>query len=196
MKSLILSLVFLSLAGSATAQKLSLEVLSAYLTSLRVVEGQFTQTNSDGSTSEGTIYIKRPGRVRFEYAPPEEAMVIAGGGQLAIFDPRAGDPARYPLNQTPLHLILRNDVDLTDAKMIVSHGFEGTSTTIVAQDPDHPDRGSIKLYFGGDPLVLRQWVITDNAGDQTRMQLTKLRIGGRVPNRLFNIQAEMRDWNP
>jgi len=141
MKNLLLSLAFLSLAGPAAAEKLSLDVLSAYLTSLRAVEGQFTQTNSDGSSSEGTIYIKRPGRVRFEYAPPNKAMVIAGGGQLAIFDPRAGDPDRYPLNQTPLHLILRDDVDLTDAKMIVSHGFEGTSTTIVAQDLTTPNAG-------------------------------------------------------
>jgi len=63
--------------------------------------------------STGQIYIKRPGRIRFEYNAPDNSLMIAGGGQVAIFDPRSNTrPDRYPLNQTPLSIILERNVDL------------------------------------------------------------------------------------
>jgi outer membrane lipoprotein-sorting protein len=70
----------------AMAEKIALGTLSNYLNSLTTVEADFTQVNSDGSISTGKIFIKRPGRVRFEYAPPDRSLVIAGGQQVAIFD--------------------------------------------------------------------------------------------------------------
>jgi Outer membrane lipoprotein carrier protein LolA len=73
----------------ASAQELSLSEVSAYFNALQTAQGGFTQINADGTISTGTIYIKRPGRMRFEYAAPDNSMVIAGGGQVAIFDPRS-----------------------------------------------------------------------------------------------------------
>ena len=76
-------------AGAASAQQLSLSQVSQYLNQLQSAQGGFTQIHSDGTLSTGQIYIKRPGRIRFEYNPPDEALVMAGGGQLAVFDPRS-----------------------------------------------------------------------------------------------------------
>ena len=68
------------------ADKLSLNAISAYLNGIATAKTDFTQVNDDGSLSTGTLYLKRPGRVRFEYNPPEKLLVMAGGGQVAIFD--------------------------------------------------------------------------------------------------------------
>lgn len=182
-------------AGAATAQQLSLAQVSQYLNQLQTAQGRFTQINPDGSQIAGTIYIKRPGRIRFEYDPPERSMVIAGGGQLAVFDPRSNTgPDRYPLNQTPLNVILQRDVDLTRARMVTGQSYDGTYTIINAQDPDNPDYGAIQLVFSADPIALRQWVITDENGTRTTMVLTNLVEGGRIGDILFNIRAEMRNW--
>ena len=188
-------LLLAALGGPALrAEPLSLGQISDFWNGLQTAEGTFTQIASDGTMSTGTLYIKRPGRIRFEYDPPEEAMVIAGGGSLAIFDPRSNTgPDRYPLSETPLSIILRRDVDLTDERMVVDHRSDGATTQITLQDPDHPEYGNIKLVFT-DPPMLNQWIVTDNAGGQTTMVLNTLRIGGRVPERLFNIIAEERDW--
>ncbi|MEL6607586.1 MAG: outer membrane lipoprotein carrier protein LolA [Pseudomonadota bacterium] len=181
-------------AGAAQAQaKVPLAALSQYLNQLSTAQGAFTQVNPDGSITTGTIYIKRPGRVRFEYNPPERAMVIAGGGQLAVFDPRSDEPTRYPLNQTPLSIILARNVDLTRARMVTAHTSDGTTTTVRAQDPDNPEYGSIDLVFTAAPIELRQWVINEN-GSSTTVILGDLQSGVTVRERLFNIQAEMRDW--
>ncbi len=185
----------MALGGQAVmAQQLSLPEVSNYLNGLQTAQGAFTQIASDGTISTGTIYIKRPGRIRFEYDPPEEALVIAGGGSLAIFDPRSNTgPERYPLSETPLNIILGRNVDLTRERMVVGHTSDGTTTNVTLQDPDHPDYGTIELVLTS-PAELRQWIITDGTGSKTTVILGDMTVGGRVPERLFNIIAAERTW--
>jgi len=193
----LLALSLTALALPAAAQELSLNEISTYLNGFTTGQGGFTQINADGTISTGTIYIKRPGRIRFEYAPPDGGMFIAGGGQVAIFDPRSNaEPERYPLNQTPLNIILERNVDLAQRDMVTGHVSDGTSTTVTAQDPAHPEYGSIQLVFTANPIELRQWVVTDDTGSETTVILNDVATGGSIGDRLFNIQAEMNDWNP
>ncbi|MDE0968800.1 MAG: outer membrane lipoprotein carrier protein LolA [Octadecabacter sp.] len=193
---LAVSLTFAGFVASPSlAQKLSLGQVSGYLNSFTSAEGQFTQINADGTISTGTIFIKRPGRIRFEYNPPEESLVVAGGGQVAIFDPRSnGGPDRYPLSQTPLSIILERNINFLRTDMVAGHTSDGTTTTVTAQDPDHPEYGSIQMIYTSSPVELRQWIITDDTGQQTKVILGNLTKDGRVPNILFNIQREMRNW--
>ncbi|WP_241962920.1 LolA family protein [Thalassorhabdomicrobium marinisediminis] len=189
----------LALAGAAAspsfAQQLSLGEVSNYLNSFTSAEGEFTQVNPDGTISTGTVYIKRPNRVRFEYNPPEQSLVVAGGGQVAIFDPRSNTgPDRYPLNQTPLSIILQSNIDLTRANMVTGHTSDGTTTTVTAQDPQRPQYGNIQMVFTSSPAELRQWIVTDETGQKTTVILGDLTKDGNVPDILFNIQREMRNW--
>ena len=175
----------------ALAEKIPLGTISDYLNGLTTVESDFTQINSDGSISTGKIFIKRPGRVRFEYAPPDRSLVIAGGQQVAIFDAKSNQPPeQYPLKRTPLNLILAENIDLARASMVVGHAEDGTSTRVRAQDPEYPEYGTIELVFTADPVELRQWVITDDLGSQTTVILGEMKKGGQMGARLFDITAE------
>ena len=179
------------MAGPAAAE-LSLDRISAYLNGLRTAEAGFTQVNDDGTLSTGTLYIKRPGRMRFEYNPPEELLVMAGGGQIGIFDGKSnlGKAERYPLSQTPLNVILERNVDLARRNMVVGKSYDGTATTVIAQDPEHPEYGTIALKFTANPVELRQWVVTDGQGAVTTVILGEMRTGGDLPSTLFNISFE------
>ncbi len=180
-------------AVAATAQQLTLPQISDYLNQLQTAQGGFTQINGDGTLSTGQIYIKRPGRIRFEYNPPEESLVVASGGQLAIFDPRSNaGPDRYPLNQTPLNIILQRNVNLSAARMVTGTVSDGTTTTVTAQDPDNPQYGNIQMVFTANPIELRQWIITDDMGNETTLILNDLQSGGQIGDIMFNINAEMR----
>ncbi|MEM1361589.1 MAG: outer membrane lipoprotein carrier protein LolA [Pseudomonadota bacterium] len=171
------------------AKPASLEELSAYLTGLGTVEARFLQTNSDGSISRGTLYIKRPGRARFEY-DDNEALVVAGGGQVAVFDSLDNASTDvFPLRRTPLNLVLARKVDLKRARMVTAHGeYPGGQTVLDAQDPDHPEYGSIRLLFDRDPLALAGWVITSETGEKTRVDFDDLVPVNNLPSRLFNIK--------
>jgi outer membrane lipoprotein-sorting protein len=189
--ALLAPLVFAALTLPAMAEKISLGKLSEYLNSLTTVEADFTQINADGTIATGKIFIKRPGRVRFEYAPPDRSLVIAGGQQVAIFDAKSNQPPeQYPLKRTPLNLILAANIDLGRAKMVVGHTEDGTSTRVRAQDPENPEYGSIELVFTPGPVELRQWIITDDLGDQTTVILGEMKKGGSLGASLFDITAE------
>ena len=185
-------LAFLTLALPALAEPIPLRDLSRYLGGLSTVETDFTQVNADGSVSMGKLFIKRPGRVRFEYAPPDRSLVLASGGQVAIFDAKSNQPPeQYPLKRTPLNLILDAKIDLGRAKMVVGHGEVENTTRVLAQDPDHPEYGTIELVFSADPLALRQWIITDDLGQATTVILGEFKTGGEFKPSLFNITDEV-----
>lgn len=175
----------------AAAEIIPLSELSDYLNGLTTVVTDFTQVNDDGSISTGKIYIQRPGRVRFEYSPPDTSLVIAGAGSVGIFDAKSNQPPeRYPLKQTPLNLILGDNIDLGLADMVIGHIDDGTSTRVLAQDPEYPEYGTIELVFTADPIALRQWVITDDLGIRTTVILGELKQGEELDPFLFDIAAE------
>ncbi|MEL7258456.1 MAG: outer membrane lipoprotein carrier protein LolA [Pseudomonadota bacterium] len=158
----------LMLATPAMAEKLSLNEISQYLNGFKTASGEFTQINDDGTISTGQIYIKRPGRVRFEYNPPEQILVVADGDTVGVVDGKSNtSPEAYPLHRTPLKIILARNVDLSRARMVTGHVSDGKTTTVRAQDPDNPEYGSIELVFTASPVELRQWVINDGAGSRT-----------------------------
>jgi outer membrane lipoprotein-sorting protein len=178
----------LCMALPAAAEKLSLQELSRYLNSFQTASGQFTQINDDGTISQGKILIKRPGKVRFEYQPPEDILVVSDGDTVGIVDGKSSEGTQaYPLHRTPLSIILARNVDLTRARMVTGHASDGASTTVRAQDPENPDYGSIDLVFTGSPTQLRQWVINDSGGGQTTVILGALETGVRLDNSQFVI---------
>jgi len=180
----------------AQAQKLSLNQISTYLNGMQTVEGAFTQINADGTISTGTLAIKRPGKARFDYNPPEQALVLVSSGAVYILDRKTGaQPETYPLNQTPLSIILARQVNLSQAGMVTGHSFDGTATVITAQDPKRPEYGSIQLKFTGDPVELRQWVIQDGDGNMTTVVLGGLEKTN-LPTRMFLIDTELGALQP
>jgi outer membrane lipoprotein-sorting protein len=190
--ALLAPLALIALALPAMADKIPLKDLSAYLNSITTAESDFSQINADGSISTGKIYIKRPGRVRFEYAPPDQSLVLASGGQVAIFDAKSNQPPeQYPLKRTPLNLILAENVNLGRAKMVQAHTADGTSTRVLAQDPQNPEYGTIELVFTDNPVALRQWVITDDLGQQTTVILGDLKSGQDLKASLFSFETEI-----
>ena len=189
MKQIAFALAFTLVAPAAwAADKLPLSQISNYLNNMKTVQTTFTQVNDDGSLSTGKLWLQRPGKMRFEYNPPDRTLVVADGVHVGIADAKSNQKAEaYPLRRTPLSIILARDVDLGRARMVVGHTGDDKSTTVVAQDPDHPEYGSIELVFTGSPVELRQWVINDNAGAKTTVVLGELTKGGNFKDEIFAL---------
>ena len=187
-RNVLLVLLLLTQFAPAFAEKISLRDLSAYLNGITTAEFEFSQINDDGSVSQGKIYIKRPGRMRFEYNPPNNALVLASAGRVAIFDDKGNqDPVIYPLKRTPLAIILAKNIDLASSPMVVGHKVEGAVTVVSVEDPGHPDQGRVELVFIGPEPVLRQWVVRDANGGTTTMILGDFQTGMALGSSLFNI---------
>ena len=173
-------------------EKLTLDAISRYIMKITRAKCDFAQINDDGTLSTGTLYIWRPGRMRFEYDSPEDLLVMAGGGQVAIFDGKSNlsGAERYPLRRTPLNLILERDIDLGSRDMVIGHEFDGTATIVTAQDPERPEYGHLQLKFTDNPVELRQWVVFDGQGARTTVVLGQLELPSELPGSLFSIEFE------
>ena len=135
--------LLVAMAFPALAERIPLSEISRYLNSLTTVTSEFTQINPDGTVSTGTVYIQRPGRVRFEY-DNDPTLVLASGGNVAIFDGKSnGGPQQYPLSQTPLSIILDANVNLGRQGVVTGHVEQDNATVVTAQDPQRPQNGNI-----------------------------------------------------
>ena len=185
------ALTALSLSAlPALAEKISLNQLSAYLNDLKTAQADFTQISDDGTIMTGQLMLKRPWKIRFEY-DQDKTLVLAEARTVAIFDPRGNpQPETYPLGKTPLKLILDRNINLGRANMVVGHSYDGTATTVVAQDSEHPEYGTLSLVFTDNPVQLRQWIVRDDAGSATTVVLGALDSSVKLSNQIFDIGVE------
>jgi outer membrane lipoprotein-sorting protein len=175
-------------AGSAAAQDArDLARISNYLNATETLQGAFVQVDPDAVVSEGTFAIRRPGRMRFEYAPPNPALVIADGFWVAVIDQRDNATDRYPLSDTPLNLLLKENVDLRAEGAVRRIERSDDQLRVTAVDPARPDTGEITMIFSNNPLELRQWVVTDAQGNVTTVALSEMRTNLPIPASQFVI---------
>jgi outer membrane lipoprotein-sorting protein len=188
-RTLLLALAALPFALPARAQGVNVSAINSYLTGLRSAQGRFTQTNPNRTTQTGTFYLQKPGRIRFEYDTPKGAMVIADGNWVGVFDPKSNrNPTRYPLDKTPLSLLLRDRLSLTEPGLVQGATRDAQGTDITVVDPRAPREGRMVMSFADDPVALRQWVVTTKAGQTTRVALEQLKTGVKLDRSLFNIE--------
>ena len=196
-KILIKILIIISCSSHPSlAERISLNKISDYINGLTTLQADFEQINSDGSIDRGKLYIRRPGRMRLEYTAPNNALVIAGAGSVAIFDDKSKNgPTLFPLKKTPLNLLLKKNVDLSKNEMITEHTANNENTFIVANDPKRKSQGSIKMVFSNSPVSLQGWTITNQSNQKTKIILDKLDKKTKIPLYLFNISAVSKNKN-
>lgn len=146
----------------------------AYLQDLTEARGRFVQTDARGVTSQGELFLKRPGKARFAYDAPSGLLVVSDGGNVAIADSRLKTFDRYPLMSTPLSIFLAREIRLDRGVAFtrVSRLADGFSLT--ARDGRKKAEGEITLTFAEAPLRLIGWAVTDATGSSTRIRLVRL----------------------
>ena len=161
--------------------------ISNYLNATETITGSFVQVDPDAVVSEGDFYLRRPGRLRFEYAPPNPALVVSDGFWVGVVDRRDGGVDRTLLSETPLDLLLKEDVDLREENAVTGIERAEGQLAVTAQDPDNPGLGEITMVFSSNPLELRQWVVTDAQGRTTSVALRDTRTNVPIANEKFVI---------
>jgi len=167
------------------------ERANAYFTNLGTLLADFTQVGGDGRRLGGTLYLQRPGKLRFEYDPPATLEVIADGSSVAVRDRKLATQDLYSISQTPLKFLLREQVSLGQDIAIRGITNDGDSVRISLEDRSTLGGTSrITLYFDPRIETLTQWRIVDPQGFQTIVVLNKAEKGRRMDPDLFKIQYE------
>lgn len=177
-------------AAFTDEQKADLRRVSDYLNAMRSLTGHFLQIGPDGTPQEGTFYLKKPGRLRFEYNKPSPVLVIADGSTIAVTNSKLRTTDRYPLLNSPLRVLLSDDVDLSSDSRIAGITREPGAMSVIARQASGPAQGQITLTFAdsGGALELRQWEVLDAQGMRTIVVVNDLKPGVDLPPRLFVIE--------
>ncbi|MEO1292164.1 MAG: outer membrane lipoprotein carrier protein LolA [Pseudomonadota bacterium] len=194
-RALLAALAAFPLAGPAFGQdQRTLTEVSKYLNQLTSVQGRFLQIAGSGNRSGGRYFLRRPGRLRFEY-DGGQSLVVADGFNIGVFDKKSNpEVQKYPISQTPLRFLLREQIDLTRENVAQDTGSSGGFTTVTLRDPRKPNDGSMQLRLQNSPPTLTQWTVRERNGRSTTVVLQSIERVSGLNERLFNIEYSARQF--
>jgi outer membrane lipoprotein-sorting protein len=153
--------------------------------------GDFVQTNEDGRRYKGKLMVERPGKMRFDYAPPARVLIISDGSTVAVVDERLRTKDRYPIGQTPLKFLLENQISLSkDMKLIRAKADDSEASITVEDKTTFGGTSRITLLFNRATFDLTGWRVVDGQGTTTAVSVANIRKGANVSDKNFVITNE------
>lgn len=177
------------LAAPAVAQPGDLALVRHHLQAVETMTAAFTQTDRAGKVLSGTLTLKKPGRIRFQYRKGVPILIVGDGKALWFLDYSVGQKQRWPIGNSPLGILLDPTRDLTGAAEVVETG-DPRIVSLEANDPGHPEYGRITLVFARTPsapggLMLQGWVALDSQSNRTTIRLSNQRFNAPIGNATF-----------
>ncbi len=174
-------------ARAQGVDRATLQRVEAYLNGLTTLRARFLQIAQNGATAEGTAWISRPGRMRFDYDPPEPTLLVASGGQVMMYDRELRQPSTMPVTATPLGMLLRDRIQLSGDVTVAGQQRSGGFLHVTLHRTGAAAEGRLTLSFQENPMELRQWTVVDAQGRETRVTLYQPETGLRIDNRIFDF---------
>ena len=166
----------------------AIQKANAYFNAATNMTGDFVQIGPDGKRSEGKIFVQRPGKLRFEYAPPATLEIVADGLSVAVHDRKTATKDIYFISQTPLKFLLKDQVDLSrDVKIIDVKSEPGAVTILVEDKATFGGTSQIKLVFDPVKFTLKQWQVTDPQALRDACFAFQYRFCRRSPTRIWRV---------
>lgn len=172
-------------------ERAELERVSEALNAVHTLQGRFVQIGPEGQLDQGRFYIDKPGRMRFEYAPPNPTLIVSDGRWVAVENKNLRTMDRYALWTTPLDLILGDDIDLRDNSDITGVERQNNQLLIRARAHDGRANGNITLVFSEPDFALTQWTVRDAQGLLTTVSVSDVKKDLAIDPGLFVIANQV-----
>jgi outer membrane lipoprotein-sorting protein len=178
--------------GSVFAQATNPDVAAVerYFNGLRTLQARFVQSNPGGTVVQGTLSVRRPGRMRFEYDPPSQLKIVADGSQVTMWDIANRDFGQWPIGWTAASFLVKEPMvlqggDLTVEKVERADGM--LQLTLV--QTRKPQEGKVIVRLAENPMALRGWTIIDNRGQRVDVSLNGVQTGLQLADSLFKFDG-------
>ena len=179
------------------AQLNTIKLIDAYFNKINDLRGTFVQTANDDRKAKGKFFVKRPGRFKFVYSPPSKLVILSDGNNLLIEDHDLKTVDRFPIESTPFRLLLKKDVNIMRDAHVTKVLESDQEISILISDKKSDSSGKIHLYFNKLPEIdLREWIITDAQGLNTRIAIANLNKEESIDGKLFvGSKIDMPDFS-
>ncbi|HEX3862484.1 MAG TPA: outer membrane lipoprotein carrier protein LolA [Stellaceae bacterium] len=175
-------------ATLAPQDTLQLQRIAAYLNGIRTMTARFQQISNNGGVSAGHVWVARPGRMRFEYETPKPNTLLADSTYVYYWDRELNQTSKYELRSTPAWFFLRDPINFGSDVIVTRFTHTGSLIYVTVVETAQPDAGSLTLVFNENPILLRQWIVVDQQGKTTTVNLTDLQFGMALDPKLFQYQ--------
>lgn len=175
--------------AAAIAQAASpLSQVQAHLRAVDTMTAGFAQTDRRGQTLSGTLTLKRPGRIRFEYQKGVPLLIVGDGKAINMIDYQVKQVQRWPIGKSPLSVLLNPSQDLSRIAKVTRN--DAATLLVAVRDPKRPEFGTITLGFAkvaSAPagLMLQGWVMVDAQNNQTTVKLSGQKFNVAVADSAF-----------
>jgi outer membrane lipoprotein-sorting protein len=175
-------------AALPSAHVADLARIEAYLNDLGTLRSEFVQINPDGAKVTGELYYQRPDKMRLDYDPPSEILIISDGWWVIYYDRKLKQVSHLSIGSTPLGFLLSDDIRLSGDVTVTDVARENGELKVTLIQTEEPNQGSIQLTFAEDPLQLRRWTVRDAQGQATYVVLDALQTGISLDRELFRFR--------
>ena len=173
------------------AQSNPLSQVQSHLRAVNTMTANFTQTDRRGRSMTGKLFLKRPGKIRFQYGNNVPMLVVANGKHLTFVDYQVKQVQSWPIGNSPLSVLLNPSQDLSRYAKVLENTPQVISVT--ARDPKRPQFGRISMVFAKVPsapagLMLTGWTMVDAQNNLTTVRLSGQRFNVAVADSNFNYR--------
>ena len=185
--ALLLALMIATPAAAALDAKATADVaaIEAYLNGINTLKAKFIQTTGDGKQLAGTFMLRRPGRMRFEYAPPVKDFIVADGMFIHYYDSAMKQGSRTLISKSLADFFLRKELTLSGDLKVAEVTRDGTYIMVKMVEAQDPNDGSLTLALTEKPLALKKWRIVDPQGMITEVELFDIATGIQLDRDIF-----------
>ncbi|MBO7097787.1 MAG: outer membrane lipoprotein carrier protein LolA [Alphaproteobacteria bacterium] len=190
-KWLFLILFYASFANAQTTQDVA--QIEDYLNNITTIKADFVQMASNGATSEGKLYISKPSKIRMEYAPPTDVLIVGNTEEIVFHDKELDQITNIDYDDVPGTKILTDTIKI-DGKILKVTDFykDAGSTTVTLEYTKEKDMGPITLVFSNKPFELKQWKIIDPQSVEVTLSLYDMHTNESIDENLFSYKPKAR----
>ena len=169
----------------AGAQQVGVAQVEQYFNSIRTLKARFVQSNPNGAILQGTLYVRRPGRMRFEYDAPSQLKIVADGSQVTMWDPATRDFGQWPIGWTAASFLVKDPLTLSGDLQVEKIDKVNGLLEVTLSQARKPQEGKVIVRLNESPLQLNGWTIVDNRGNRVTVTLADLQTGIQLADQLF-----------
>ncbi len=180
-------IIFILSIDVAIPKNKNLKLIKDYLANIRTLQANFSQTNYPGDIMTGALFLKRPGKIRFSYNPPNNLQIVSKQQAVLIFDPknRGSGPLTYPLSSTPLGFLINNDLSSLISE--TSEVFELDEFIFLkVRNPQY----QLRIEFNKNPLSLFGWEFKNQIGETIKVTLKNVQENNYISNEIFKTDKD------
>ena len=180
-------LIFIFSTEVTLPKNKSLKLIKDYLGDIKTLQAEFSQTNQTGDIMTGIFFLKKPGKIRFSYDPPQNLQIVSKQQAVLIFDPKNGGsgPLTYPLHSTPLGFLIKSDLSI----FINENGESleiGDLIIFKVRNPQY----NLSVEFNKNPVSLIGWEFENQMGEIIKIRLNNIQKNNYISDEIFKTDKD------